>query len=333
MSNLHYTKDSQLKWRRIKKGSDFIFVNENGKSVSEKASKRIASHAIPPAWKSVEISSDPKNYVQAIGLDAKGKKQYIYHPVWIKKNQERKFDQLVMFGERLPTLREVVRRHMQERELSQNRVIATVVWLLEHTFIRVGNVTYAKENESYGLTTMREKHVALKKNTATFSFKGKSAVFHEESVTNPIVVRTIKECIDLPGYELFQYLDESNNKRVVNSEDVNEYLKNYAGDFSAKDFRTWGASVIAGDSFYKKGSPASADDVKKNTNEVVAIVSNELGNTKKVCRTYYIHPKIISSYEKDILVPHFKLIYGKKPGNALALTRQEYATWSLIKDS
>lgn len=334
MSRLHYSKDTELSWKRIKNGNGFKFINSKGKPVSQKAANRIISLAIPPAWTNVEISNSPTNYIQAIGQDAKGRKQYIYHPEWVKKNQERKFDQMILFGERLPTLRQIVRSHMQESSLSQNRVIATVVWLLEHTFIRVGNVAYAKENESYGLTTMREKHVDLRKDTVTFSFKGKSGVFHEQGVTNKGVAKTIRECIDLPGYQLFQYLDEDNNKRTVNSEDVNTYLQTHTGaNFSAKDFRTWGGSVIAGDSLYKKGSAKSEDLIKKNIRDVVTIVSGHLGNTKKVCRTYYIHPTIISSYEKDILVPHFKRSYSRKSTKRLSLTPVEYATWSLIKDS
>jgi DNA topoisomerase-1 len=223
---------------------------------------------------------------------------------------------------------------MRERTLSRDRVTATVIWLLEHTFIRVGNEEYAKENQSYGLTTMREKHVDVKGNKTTFSFEGKSGVFHELDITNPRVAKTIKECLDIPGYELFEYVDEGGNVRVVDSADVNSYLKLHTGaDFSAKDFRTWGGSVLAGDSFYKKGTAENQNDVKKNTMEVVEVVSAHLGNTKSVARKYYIHPIIISSYEKDILVPHFARSYGRKSTKKLGLSHEEYATWSLIKDS
>jgi DNA topoisomerase-1 len=329
-----YNKDTELPWRRVKKGSSFSFINEKGGSVSKNSADRIQKLSIPPAWEKVLISKNPQNYIQAIGLDSAGRKQYIYHPDWVKKNQEHKFDQLVSFGEKLPTLRSAVSSHMKERSLSQNRVIATVIWLLEHTFIRVGNKTYAEENGSYGLTTMREKHVHLKGNKVKFKFKGKSGVFHELDVTQPTVVKTIKECIELPGYELFQYIDEDNNKRVIDSGDVNDYLQTYTGsDFSAKDFRTWGGSVLAGDSFYKKGNPTSKEELKENILEVITKVSKYLGNTKKVCRTYYIHPAIINSYEKNILVPHFERSYSRKLHKKLSLTPEEYATWSLIKDS
>ncbi len=331
---IHYRKDTELPWRRIKKGKGFAFINEKGKRIGKSARSRVLGLVIPPGWHDVVISADPMDYVQAIGIDARGRKQYIYHPEWIKKNQEKKFDQMVAFGERLPTLRKVVRTHMHEVSLTKDRVIATVIWLLEHTFIRVGNETYAKENQSYGLTTMREKHIEVKGNTLTFSFEGKSGIYHELDVTNPMVAKTIKKCLDLPGYQIFQYLDEDGQKQAVNSENVNDYLQVHTGmDFSAKDFRTWGGSVIAGDSFYKRGSATDASELKNNISEVVAVVSTHLGNTKSVCRKFYIHPVIIKSYERDILVPHFARSYARKLSRKLRLTPVEYATWSLIKDS
>lgn len=334
VTQIHYRKDTELPWRRMKKGKSFAFINEKGKHVSKNAEERILGLAIPPAWHDVAISQDPTDYIQAIGTDARGRKQYIYHPEWIKKNQEKKFDQMVAFGEKLPALRETVRAHMREFSLTKDRIIATVVWLLEHTFIRVGNKEYAEENQSYGLTTMREKHVEISGNTMTFSFEGKSGIYHELDVTNPVVARTIKKCLDLPGYQIFQYLGENGQKQVINSEDVNDYLQTHTGaDFSTKDFRTWGGSVIAGDSFYKKGGAADADELKKNISEVIAVVSTHLGNTKSVCRKFYIHPVIIKSYERDILVPHFERSYARKLSKKLRLSPEEYATWSLIKDS
>ncbi len=334
MAQIHYSKDTELTWRRVKKGKGFGFIGEKGKSVPKNAISRITGLAIPPAWTDVVISKDPMNYIQAIGIDTAGRKQYIYHHEWVKKSQEKKFDQMISFGERLPTLRKAMRAHMKERQLSQNRVVATVIWLLEHTFIRVGNKTYAEEHESYGLTTMREKHIDIKGSTVTFNFKGKSGVYHELDVTNPSIAKTIRKCIDLPGYELFQYIDEDNNKKVVDSSDVNAYMQTHTGaDFSAKDFRTWGGSVLAGDSLFKLGSAETETEIKKNISEVVNVVANHLGNTKKVCRTYYIHPVIITSYKKDILVPHFERSYRRKSSKKLSLTPEEYATWSLIKDS
>lgn len=310
----------------------FIFLDKDGQRVPAKTAERILKLNIPPAWRDVTISTDPNDYIQAIGFDDRGRRQYIYHPEWLKKNQDYKFDQLIAFGERLPTLRETVTAHMREHRLTQNRVVATVVWLLENTFIRVGNKTYAEENKSYGLTTMREKHVEFVGNKVMFSFRGKSGVSHELGVTHPRVVKTIKQCLDIPGYEVFQYFNEDKEKKVVDSGDVNDYLKTYTGaDFSAKDFRTWGGSVMAGDCLYEKGEAENELEIKKNIAEAVGNVSKQLGNTKKVCRTYYIHPKIISSYEREILIPHFERSLSRSGRRKPALTAEEYATWSLIK--
>lgn len=334
MPQIHYRKDEDRSIRRIKDGKTFRLLGKNGKSLSRTARKRILGLSIPPAWREVAISPDPRDYIQAVGLDARGRKQYIYHPDWVKHNQEKKFGQMIVFGERLPTLRKTVKAHMNERKLSKDRVIATVIWLLEHTFIRVGNKEYAEENQSYGLTTMREKHIKVRGDTLTFSFEGKSGVFHELGITDPRVAKNVRECLDLPGYELFQYLDENKEKKSVDSQDVNDYLQAHAGaDFSAKDFRTWGGSVIAGDSLYKKGNAKDEKELKSNVSEVVEVVSKDLGNTKRVCRLYYIHPVVIESYGKNILVPHFARSYGRKSTKKLGLTPEEYATWSLIKDS
>ncbi len=330
---LHFPRETELNIKRIKKGEGFAFVNKTGKKVTKEEKNRIQTLAIPPAWSQVAISSDPLSYIQAIGVDARERKQYIYHPELVKHNQKQKFDQMVDFGKALPTLRRVVRAHLKDRSLTRDRILATVVWLLENTFIRVGNKIYETENQSYGLTTMRHKHVDIKGNTITFSFRGKSGVFHELDVTDPRVAKTLRACIDLPGYELFQYLDEDRNRLVIDSGDVNEYLQAHAGSgFSAKDFRTWGASVLAGESLYKKGAARGIEAKKKNITEVIEVVSVHLGNTKKVCRTYYIHPTIITSYEKNVLVPHFQHSYGRTFGRKLGLTKEEYATWSLVKD-
>lgn len=332
MAQIHYRKDADRGWRRVKSGTGFRFVDENGKAVSKTDAKRLTALGIPPGWDNVIVSSDPLDYIQAIGIDAKGRKQYIYHEEWTRRTQEKKFDQMVRFGERLPTLREAVRAHMREHTLSRDRIIATVVWLLEHTFIRVGNLAYAKENQSYGLTTMREKHVEVEGNTVRFSFSGKSGKYHELGVSHPRVAKTIRACLDLPGYHLFQYIDENNERQMVDSADVNEYLQMYIGeDFSAKDFRTWGGSVLAGDSLYQRGVASTNMELKKNILDMITTVSTHLGNTKKVCRTYYIHPTIITSYESGELVPHFNRSYSKKAESKLTLSPEEYATWSLIK--
>jgi DNA topoisomerase-1 len=333
MAKIHYRNEEDRTWRRTKKGGGFHYHDVKNNSLSKEGVERIEHLVIPPAWTDVVISPDPTDYIQALGTDADGRRQYIYHPDWVAQNQEHKFDQMVMFGERLPTLREVVKGHMRQRELTHDRVVATVVWLLEHTFIRVGNKTYAQDHQSYGLTTLREKHVELEGNHIAFSFKGKSGVYHELGITHPRVAQTLRECIELPGYELFQYLTDTGTRRVVDSADVNAYLQEHIGDdFSAKHFRTWGGSVLAGDSLYQKGEPENEKEREKNIIETVTEVSEHLGNTRTVCRTYYIHPAIITEYEKSTLVPHFQNSYSHAAQRKNELSPEEYATWSLIKN-
>ncbi len=327
---MKYVSDSAFVWGRKKQGKKLQYVNGQGKALRPKEEERVKKLAIPPAWIKVKICPDPHGHIQAVGFDAKGRKQYIYHPDWIAFNQRHKFDSMKRFGEILPTLRETVAGHMRQRTLSKERILATVVWLLEHTFIRVGNETYAKDNKSYGLTTLRNKHVEVEGNTIKFSFKGKSHVYHELDIRHPRVATTIRECIELPGYQLFQYVDEDDNRHKVDSADVNNYLKTITGEsLSAKDFRTWGGTTLAGDRLYTFSSQAEPLTVEDALSQTVEEVASHLGNTVAVCRKYYIHPKVISSHEKKTLVPHFSQIYKSKKDYA-GLTAQEYATLSLL---
>lgn len=329
---IRYVSEASLSWRRQKKGDGFVVINRLSKPVSDKEQERVKKLAIPPAWNQVRICSDARGHVQAIGFDAKGRRQYIYHPAWVEYNQQSKFESLHQFGLVLPTLRETVSGHMRQHSLSKERILATIVWLLEHTFIRVGNETYAKENQSYGLTTLHNKHVDVSGNTITFSFKGKSHVYHELDIRHPRVATTIKECIELPGYQLFQYLDDEGKRRKVDAADVNEYLKTITGEaFSAKDFRTWGGTTMAGDKLYKLGKPSQEQPVQKAITEVVKEVASHLGNTATVCRKYYIHPKVIDSYEKASLVPHFDAILHSLKRVPTGLDPKEFAVLSLLE--
>lgn len=327
---LHYVSDKNLVWRRVRNGEHFQFVNRLGRPLHPKDIERIKSLVIPPAWQEVHISPDKNGHIQATGLDDKGRKQYIYHPTWIQYNQKNKFETLKKFGEVLPTLRETIAGHMRQHQLTRERVLATVVWLLENTFIRVGNKTYAAENQSYGLTTMRTKHVDVEGSTITFSFKGKSHVYHELDIRHPRVAQTIKACIELPGYQIFKFI-ENGKRRGIDSAQVNEYLKEISGEsLSAKDFRTWGGTVLAADTLYKIGQPTPELPIEKAIGEAVTTVAELLGNTVAVSRQYYIHPKIITSYERDALVPHFQKVEEKKTTLPKGLNWQEYATLSLL---
>lgn len=328
---IRYVADPNLTWIRKKHSKGFQYCNKIGGRLRDEDIVRIKALVIPPAWTDVHICPDPTGHIQATGIDARGRKQYIYHPEWMAYNQRAKFNSLKRFGEVLPTLRETMASHMRQHQLTRERVLATMVWILQNTFIRVGNKEYAKENQSYGLTTLRMKHVDIHGGTVRFSFKGKSSVYHEMDIRHPRVVSTIKKCIELPGYELFQYLDEDGVKRSVDSAAVNEYLQQVTGEtLSAKDFRTWGGTTLAGDTLYTLGEPSEELPLEKAFVQTVKEVSNQLGNTVAVCRKYYIHPTVFKSYEKDTLIPHFKKIYSAKHAVPEGLTLEEYATWTLL---
>lgn len=328
---IRYVSEKSFTWSRKKVGDKFQILNRLKQPVPPREAERVLKLGIPPAWVEVRICADKNGHIQATGTDAKGRRQYIYHPEWIKYTQKSKFDSLQRFGEILPTLRETVSGHMRQHTLTRQRILATIVWLLEHTFIRIGNEEYARDNQSYGLTTLRNKHVDVEGGTVKFSFKGKSHVFHELGISHPRVAKTIKQCIELPGYRLFQYLDEENNRHKVDSADVNQYLKEITGEsLSAKEFRTWGGTTLAGEKLFELGSPCEDLTCEKALNRAVEMVSKHLGNTKTVCRKYYIHPKIITSYEKDVLVPHFAEFYKENRKVPDGLTRREFATLQLL---
>lgn len=332
--------DTDFCWQRQKKGKGFIYLDEHNQPIKDaEALDRITQLVIPPAWGDVKICQLTNGHIQAVGFDARGRKQYIYHPDWMAQQQQHKFDKMVEFGEVLPTLREKIVADLRLRKLSRERVVATVVWLLDHTFIRVGNQEYARDNKSYGLTTLREKHVDLHQDHVKLSFKGKSNVYHQVEVHDARVARTIRKCIELPGYELFQYLDEDGNRQVVDSRDVNEYLQSQSGlELSAKDFRTWGGTSLAAQTLYQAGIPESEIALKQAVRTAVKEVCSHLRNTPSVCRKYYIHPVVMDSYEKAELVPHFDRYYrrekrgnGELKGTSDFFSLEELATWELLK--
>lgn len=328
---LRYVSDKDLTWTRQRSGSGFRFLNTRRKRIGKADEMRVKSLGIPPAWKRVRLCPDKNGHILAIGFDDKGRKQYIYHPAWTAYNQQNKFDFMLKFGEILPVLRETTTAHMRQHDLTRERILATIVWLLEHTFIRVGNKTYAKENQSYGLTTLRNKHVEVEGSLIRFSFKGKSSVYHELDIRHPRVATTIKQCIELPGYELFQYLDDEGDRRTVDSADVNDYLKEITGEsLSAKDFRTWGGTTIAGHTLYKLGRPTEELPLEKVLTQAVETVSEHLGNTPAVCRQYYVHPEILRSYERDTLHPHFDQAYRAPSRIKTGLTPEEHAVLTIL---
>lgn len=330
--DLRYISDQSSGFFRQKIGKNFKYYDLDGKIIKErKTLERIKSLVIPPAWRNVWICPKDNGHIQATGIDEKRRKQYIYHPDWIALTKQNKFASMIDFGLGLPKIRNKVRYDLESKTFDKRKILATVIWLLEHTFIRVGNEEYAKENSSFGLTTLRDKHVRVRGSDMTFQFKGKSGVFSTIETSNPMIAKIIKRCIELPGYELFQYVDELGERHVVDSEEVNSFLKDVTGsDFSAKDFRTWGATNLCAKNLFKLGIPEDLKLLKKNIINTVKKVSDYLNNTVSVCKNYYIHPVVFSTYQKNILVPHFEKyskIKIKKPG----LSWDEYALIRLLQ--
>jgi DNA topoisomerase-1 len=328
---LRYSSDSQPGFFRQKRGKLFDYYDLDGKKITdEQVIERIQSLAIPPAWKNVWVCSKKNGHLQATGFDDKNRKQYIYHPDWIAITQENKFAKMVDFGKALPKIRAKVRSDMTLPDLEKRKILATIIWLLEHTFIRVGNEDYAKENNSFGLTTLRNRHVDVKGENITFQFTGKSGVDHLLTISNPHVSKTIKKCIELPGYQLFQYVDENGDRHEIDSADVNAFLKDVSSDdFSAKDFRTWGGTNMSADYLRKVGQVETDKEIKRVVKDMVRDVSSHLGNTVSVCRAYYIHPKIISSYQDSLLIPHYEK-HSKEKNNPSGLSWNEHALISLL---
>jgi DNA topoisomerase-1 len=306
-AGLHYVTDDRPGIRRETHALGFRYKRPDGRPVRSPADlKRIRALTIPPAWKDVWICLDPKGHVQATGRDARGRKQYRYHPQWRTHRDDNKFDRLEEFAAMLPQLRARVKADLAKSGLPREKVLATVVQLLEKSLIRVGNDEYAKSNGSYGLTTLRDQHVDVKGATVRFRFRGKSGKQHHVDINDRRLARIIRQCRDLPGQELFQYLDDEGDIQDVNSADVNDYLREISGaDFTAKDFRTWSGTVLATTALREQARhpagagfsrPASTAAAKKNVLRAVEAVAGVLGNTPAVCRKSYIHPAVLDCY-------------------------------------
>lgn len=299
-SNLNYTNQVKPGILRVKKGKSFIYQLTNGKIVTAKGTlARIEQLVIPPVWKNVWITKDPKGHIQATGIDLKGRKQYIYHRHWTLYRQNSKFHRLKLFGEALPAIRDRASKDIQLSGWPRNKMLALMVMILDELFIRIGNMAYVKENGTYGLTTLRRKHVHLMDGVATFEYKAKSGKFRKVILEDEELVPLIKECMDLPGYDIFRYYEEDTKCYCnVLSDDVNSYLREITGaEFSAKDFRTWAGSVLTVSLKEEAKKEKEANPKKKLETILVNLVAEKLGNTVSICRAYYIHPTILSAVE------------------------------------
>ncbi len=304
-AGLRYTTDSEPGITRELVGDEFSYAGLNGSPVtSERKLRRIRALAIPPAWTDVWICPHASGHLQVTARDAKGRKQYRYHLKYRAIRDETKFNRMHDFSQVLPAARERVEAHLRLPGLPRQKVLATVVWLLERTMIRVGNVAYAIENETFGLTTMQDRHAEVNGYRVLFSFRGKSGKDHEVSVTDRRLAGIIQSCQSLPGEELFQYVDEDGVHRNVESGHVNEYLRGIAAEgVTAKDFRTWGGTMLAAQILRELGPARLVRDKESNILQAVDQVAARLGNTRAVCRQYYIHPVVLDAYRRGRVLP------------------------------
>ncbi|MGH7936845.1 MAG: DNA topoisomerase IB, partial [Chthoniobacterales bacterium] len=284
-AGLRYVSDDQPGYMRKRRGKKFVYFDTEGKEIKdEKRILRLNRLAIPPAYKDVWICPSPNGHLQATGRDDRGRKQYRYHERWRAERDENKYEKMIIFGQGLPKIRRRITRDLKKRGLPREKVLATVVQLLEKTFIRVGNEEYAKENKSFGLTTMRDRHVKVRGTQVRFRFRGKSGIDHDIDVEDRRVAGIMKKLQDLPGQEIFQYLDEEGERHQVTSDDVNEYLHQITGeDFTAKDFRTWAGTVMAAMALQTQDVFENKSQAKKNVKDAIAAVAHVLGNTPAVC--------------------------------------------------
>jgi DNA topoisomerase I len=332
-AGLRYVTDRIPGLRRLRVGKGFRFVTPRGTTVRGKDLERIHALAIPPAWKDVWVCPDARGHLQATGRDARGRKQHRYHPRWRKVRDEAKYGRILEFAAALPALRKRANTDLSGNALSRRKVVAAVVQLLERTLIRVGNDEYARDNQSFGLTTMRDTHAHVTRSTIRFRFKGKSGKFHDIAFADARLARIVRRCQELPGRELFQYLDDDGKVQDVGSADVNDYLREVTGrDFTAKDFRTWIGTVLAARALHEMKEFASDAQAKRNVLTAVEAVAEMLGNTRAVCRKCYIHPAIIDSYLDRSLAQTLSARAGARLAQSPnSLNRTETAVLALLQ--
>ena len=297
-AGLRYVSDDQPGFSRQRKGEEFEYFDAKGKPIrDEQRLLRIKRLAIPPAWRDVWICPSPNGHIQATGRDDRRRKQYRYHERWREIRDENKYDRLISFGKALPKIRRRVKKDLALSGLPREKVLATIVQLLERSLIRVGNEEYARENKSFGLTTMQDRHVDVKGSKLRFRFRGKSGRQHEVDVTDRRVAKIVLKLQDLPGQDLFQYLDDEGDPHNITSQDVNEYLREITGeDFTAKDFRTWAGTVLAAIALSAAGEFETKKQAKANIKNAIEAVAKILGNTSAICRQSYIHPIVLETY-------------------------------------
>ena len=333
-ASLRYVTDDTPGISRRKRGTGFEYIDPSGKVIRDPEElQRFKSLAIPPAWREIWICPARNGHLQATGRDAKGRKQHRYHPRWREVRDENKYGRILAFAKALPLIRKRVDSDLRLEGLPRDKILATVVRLLETSHIRVGNEEYARQNKSFGLATMRNRHVSVSGSTIRFEFRGKSGVEHTLDINDRRLAKIIKRCQDLPGYELFQYIGDDGERHTIDSSDVNEYIRQIAGEeFSTKDFRTWAGTVLAARELHEFETAASDSQSKRNIVQAIESVAKKLGNTKAVCRKCYIHPAVIESYTDGSLLSALRRRLKKQLNNSrLGLEPEEAAVLRLLR--
>jgi DNA topoisomerase-1 len=336
-AGLRYFTDARPGIHRKRHGKAFRYTDAQGAAMRDPETlARIKSLVIPPAWTDVWICPNANGHLQATGRDARGRKQSRYHPRWREVRDETKYERMILFGEVLPVIRERVDNDLALQGLPREKVLATIVRIMETTFIRIGNEEYARENHSYGLTTMRNKHVDVNGSRVQFNFVGKSGKRHSIDLSDRRLARIVKRCLDLPGYELFQYLDDEEQRHVVDSADVNDYLDQITSDasahFTAKDFRTWAGTVLACSVLRELETFETEAEAKRNVVRAIAVVAERLGNTPAVCRKCYVHPLVLETYLGGAMVKAFEDLVEKEVARPPhALTKEEKQVMHLLR--
>lgn len=334
-ARLRYVSDQAPGIRRQRRGRGFSYYAPNGDLITDEAERqRINTLVIPPAWTEVWISPWSNGHIQATGRDDKGRKQYIYHPRWREIRDQTKFNRMIQFSQVLPQIRAQTDQDLRRHGLPREKVLAAVVRLLETTLIRIGNDEYARDNNSFGLTTLRDWHVTISGSGLEFDFDGKSGKHHVVDVQDRRLARIVRSCQELPGHTLFQYIDDNGNAQMIGSGDVNDYLREITGeDFTAKDYRTWGGTVLAVKALMAVGPCQSEKEAKKNIAGAVKQVAAELGNTTTICRKYYIHPAVLSCYQEGTLcqIVQEELDAVVKNDDPYALTPDEIAMVGFLR--
>jgi DNA topoisomerase I len=334
-AGLLYVTDAQPGISRRRVGRGFSYVDPDGRVIREREHlRRFRSLVIPPAWSDVWICPMPEGHLQVTARDARGRKQYRYHPSFRAHRDHAKFDKMVELSDVLWQVRERVERDITRPGLARDKVMATLVWLLERTLIRVGSHELAKENNSYGLTTLRRRHVSIEGSTLRFEFRGKSGVAHAVAVTDRRIARIVQRCRELPGRELFQYVDARGRRQIVYADDVNTYLREITGrDVTAKDFRTWMGTMLAAAALRDMGPAPTKRAAERNVLAAIDRTAERLGNTRAVCRKYYIHPALIDAYlEGAVLPPLPEPVWQERRTHGPILRRHEAEVLAFLKE-